>query len=114
MQRGPQGVSLVLFIGIALLAPPLAPFAWAVLAGAARGYYWRSWFMRAGAACVALSALPLLLVGLAASLGLTRDPNPNPVGLGLLFVAGAIVGAVLALIGVVRTWWQLGQAGSLD
>ncbi|MFN8756344.1 MAG: hypothetical protein ACK5YB_12495 [Burkholderiales bacterium] len=103
-----------MFIVVALFALPLAPFAWATLAGAARGHYWRSWLLRTGASCVALSALPLLLVGLAATLGLTRDPNPNPVGLGLLFVAGAIVGAVLALIGVVRTWWQLGQAGSLD
>jgi hypothetical protein len=114
LQRGPQGISLLLFIVVALFTLPLAPFAWATLAGAARGHYWRSRLLRAGASCVLVSALPLLLVGLAASLGLTRAPNPNPIGLGLLFVAGAIVGAVLALIGVVRTWWQLGQAGSLD
>lgn len=113
MQRGPQGISLLLFVVVALFALPLAPFMWATLAGAARGHYWRSWFLRAGAICVLASALPLLLVGLAASLGLTRDPNPNPIGFGLLFVAGAAVGALLASVGVVKTWWQLGRDDSL-
>jgi len=40
---------------------------------------------RAGLALVALGWGPLLLVGLLAELGLWSDPDPNPVGLGLLF-----------------------------
>ncbi len=106
MQRGPHGASLVVFVFVAVLALPLAPFAWALLSGTARKRYLRSWLLRAGAGCIVILALPLLMVGMAATLGLTRDPNPNPIGFGLLFVVGALIGAALALVGVVKTWWQ--------
>jgi hypothetical protein len=37
-----------------------------------------------GLALLVLGTGPLLLIVVAAELGLTRDPNPNPIGLGLL------------------------------
>ena len=37
-----------------------------------------------GLAILILGTGPLLVFGGAAALGLTRDPNPNPIGLGLL------------------------------
>lgn len=40
--------------------------------------------LRRGVILLLVGTGPLVLVILAASLGLTRDPNPNPVGLGLL------------------------------
>jgi hypothetical protein len=72
-----------------------------VLSGSHRGEYWRSTWVRAGLGLVGGSAVPLLIVGVAAALGLLSDPNPNPIGLGLLFLAGGIVGTVLAAVGVI-------------
>jgi hypothetical protein len=87
-----------------LLAPPLAPFIWIALSGDERPVYLRSMWVRAGLTVLVLSALPLLFVGaLGHRLGLTSDPNPNPIGLGLLFVAGALLGAILAAIGAFTT-----------
>lgn len=88
-------------IALALLAAPLAPMAWVALSGSQRRVYLRSGLVRWGFGIVIGSALPLLAVGLAATLGLTSDPNPNPIGLGLLFLAGAFIGTILAIIGII-------------
>lgn len=45
---------------------------------------------------------PLLLVILAASLGLTRDPNPNPVGFGIMAMFTFWPGVICMLIGAQR------------
>jgi hypothetical protein len=87
---------------LAVTAPPLALAAWILLSGSARSEYFRSRWIRVGVVILALGALPLLAVVVAASLGLTRDPNPNPVGLGLLFFASGVVACLLVLIGIVR------------
>jgi hypothetical protein len=47
--------------------------------------YRDSWLVRCGVALLLIGAAPLLLVIAAAGLGLTKDPNPNPVGFGILF-----------------------------
>lgn len=87
-----------------VLAPPLAPFVWIMTSGDERPVYLRSSWVRAGLGVLVLSALPLLVVGtFGYRLGLTSDPNPNPVGLGLLFVAGALLGAILTAIGAFAT-----------
>jgi hypothetical protein len=39
----------------------------------------------AGVVLFAVGTGPLLIVILLAALGLTKDPNPNPVGFGILF-----------------------------
>jgi hypothetical protein len=45
---------------------------------------------------------PLLAIITAASLGLTRDPNPNPIGLGLLAGLTFWPAVILIVIGVVK------------
>jgi hypothetical protein len=95
---------ILLTLASAVLAPPLAPLVWIFASGDERPIYLRSAWVRAGLACMALAALPLLVVGtFGHALGLTDDPHPNPIGLGLLFVAGAIVGAILVAIGAFGT-----------
>ena len=46
---------------------------------------------------------PLLVIILAAQFGLTRDPNPNPVGFGILAGFTFWPSLVLTVIGIVRT-----------
>jgi len=46
--------------------------------------YWDSKLVRVGTVLFVLGSGPLLLIIAAADLGLTRDPNPNPVGFGIL------------------------------
>jgi hypothetical protein len=50
-----------------------------------------------------VGSLPLLVVGIAAEIGLWPDPNPNPIGFGLLFVLSVALGSLLALFGVLWT-----------
>ena len=47
---------------------------------------------------------PLLLIILAADLGLTRDPNPNPVGFGMLAMFTFWPSIIMMGIGAWRTW----------
>lgn len=47
--------------------------------------YLRSWWVRAGLALLVVGAGPLLFIIAAAAVGLWPDPNPNPIGPGLLF-----------------------------
>jgi len=46
---------------------------------------------------------PLLIVILGAQLGLTRDPNPNPVGFGILALFTFWPSVLLIVVGIVRT-----------
>ena len=71
-----------------------------------REVYFRSKWIRAGAATIAAGTLPLLTVIVLAKVGLWPDPNPNPIGLDLLFVAAAVAASVLTLIGIVRVAMQ--------
>ena len=64
--------------------------------------YLRSWWVRAGLALLVVGAGPLLFIIAAAAVGLWPDPNPNPIGPGLLFfftfwpaVACIVAGVVL-------------------
>jgi hypothetical protein len=52
---------------------------------------------------------PLLLVIVAASLGLTRDPNPNPVGFGIMAVFTFWPSVILMAIGFAKTRRQHGH-----
>jgi hypothetical protein len=45
---------------------------------------WRSRYFMVGALLFLIGTGPLLTVILLANLGLTKDPNPNPVGFGIL------------------------------
>ena len=88
------------------LAPPLALVTWILLSGGQRAAYLRSPWIRAGMITLALGAAPLLLVILAAAVGLWPDPNPNPVGLGLLFLGAGVLACLLAFIGICRVTAQ--------
>ena len=98
----PSPLRLPLSVVLGLAAPPLGLVAWILLSGSQRGIYLQSPWVRAGATIFLAGALPLFGVIVAAFIGLWPDPNPNPVGLGFLFLAAGVLGCLLALIGVIR------------
>lgn len=73
--------------------------------------YWRSAWVRAGIAVFALGCGPLLLISALAALNLWPDPDPNPIGPGLLFVFSFWPAMLLLVVGIIRVRWQQG-AGS--
>lgn len=98
----PSPLRLPLSLVLGLVAPPLGLVAWIVLSGSQRTVYLLSPWVRAGGAIFLAGAIPLFGVIVAAFIGLWPDPNPNPVGLGFLFLAAGVLGCLLALIGVIR------------
>ncbi len=98
----PSPLRLPLTAILTITVPPLALAAWIMLSGGKRSDYFRSAWIRTGAVTFAVGTLPLLTVIILAKIGLWPDPNPNPVGLGLLFVAAAVLGSLLTLIGILR------------
>jgi hypothetical protein len=56
-----------------------------------------------GLALFALGIGPLLTIILLANLGLTRDPAPNPIGLGILAFLTFWPSVILIVIGIART-----------
>ena len=59
----------------------------------------RSRYFLVGAPLLVFGTGPLLTVILLASLGLTRDPNPNPVGFGILAFLTFWPGVILLVLG---------------
>ena len=57
---------------------------------------------RAGLIVTAAAYLPLILIILAAKVGLLKDPNPNPIGPGLLAFTLSWVGLGLMIVGAVK------------
>ncbi|MFT3730533.1 MAG: hypothetical protein QM780_03770 [Hyphomicrobium sp.] len=55
--------------------------------------------LKLGLAMLVIGATPLLAVILAAKIGLWGDPDPNPIGLGLLFAAMTPPATILIAIG---------------
>jgi hypothetical protein len=99
-EPGPSPYRWPVTIAVAIVAPPLALAAWIWLSGTERASYLRSWWIRGGITIIVIGALPLLAVILWSALGLLADPNPNPVGLGLLFVFAGILGCLLIIVGI--------------
>lgn len=62
-----------------------------------------------GGSLLALGSGPLLLVIVAAKLGLTRDPDPNPIGWGLLALVTFWPGVLCVLVGLVQRWRGAGR-----
>ncbi len=108
MEGTPRGSGSpgVLVLILCVLAPPLGLLAW-IFGSAERPAYLRSRWVRAGLALLLLGSAPLLTIILAAQLGLWPDPNPNPIGPGMLFFGSAVVATVCLAIGVVRVWLDL-------
>jgi hypothetical protein len=104
----PWRLPIVLLLAITLT--PLAIVAWILLSGDQRKIYWQSWCVKGGLVIAVIGSLPLLVVGIAAELGLWPDPNPNPIGFGLLFVFSVVLGSLVALFGVFWTHFQARKA----
>lgn len=102
-ERPPASWRLPVVILLFFTAPPLALAAWILLSGDQRKVYWQSWCVKGGLAVVVIGSVPLLAVIVAAKIGLWPDPDPNPVGLGVLFLLSVLIGSLSALVGVVWT-----------
>ncbi len=62
----------------------------------------RSGYFIAGALLLVLGSGPLLVSIALTTLGMTKDPNPNPVGFGMLAVMTFWPGIALMLVGLAR------------
>jgi hypothetical protein len=63
--------------------------------------YLRSWWIRIGLVLLVVGSGPLLTIVILATVGLWPDPNPNPIGPGLLFAFTAWPAIICLAIGVV-------------
>ncbi len=66
------------------------------------GQYLKSTWVRVGLVLLVVGATPLLFIITAAALGLWRDPNPNPVGPGILFGLTFWPAIICIVVGVIR------------
>jgi len=57
-----------------------------------------------GLALFVVGSGPLLVIILMASLGATKDPNPNPVAFGILAGLTFWPSLILMIIGLVKSW----------
>ena len=108
-RRSTSGPQAVVSLVTLLLMPPLGPIVWILMSGNDRPAYLRSRLVLAGLTLLVLSALPLLYVILATPSGLPQQARPNPIGLGLIFVAGIAVSTVMATAGAMLTYVALGR-----
>jgi hypothetical protein len=69
-------------------------------------YYLRSRLVRVGLGLLVVGSGPLFFIIAAAELGLWPDPNPNPVGPGLLFFFTFIPSLVCIVLGFVIAWFR--------
>jgi len=99
--------ALVLLLCVAV--PPIGFLTWIFGSGPQRPVYLGSWWVRAGLVLLLAGSAPLVGIILAAQVGLWPDPNPNPVGPGLLFTFSALVATVCLAVGAIRVWLALRQ-----
>jgi len=62
----------------------------------------KNWIFLIGFVLFLVGTGPLLLTIIAAELGMTSDPNPNPVGFGILMTFTLMPSLVLMMIGFFR------------
>lgn len=102
----------ILVLVLCFLVPPLGLLAWVFGNKAQRADYLHSWWIRAGLMLLLVGSGPLVAIILAANLGLWPDPNPNPVGPGLLFFFSGVLGTLCLAIGSVRVWLSIRRAAA--
>lgn len=95
---------------LCILAPPLGLLAWVLASGSHRPAYLGSGWVRTGLTLLLLGSAPLVAIILAAEIGLWPDPNPNPVGPGLLFFFAVVLATCCLAVGVVTVWLKLRRA----
>ena len=64
--------------------------------------YLKSVWVRVGLALLVIGAGPLIFIIVAAKVGLWPDPNPNPIGPGLLFGITFWPAIICMVVGVIR------------
>jgi hypothetical protein len=68
--------------------------------------FWRSTWIRVGLALLVFGSGPLAFIGIAVVLGLWPDPNPNPVGPGILMALTLWPAILCIAIGLIRVLWR--------
>ena len=66
--------------------------------------YLRSRLVQVGLGLLVVGSGPLMGIILAAKLGFLRDPDPNPIGPGLLFALTFYPAVFCLFVGIVRVW----------
>jgi hypothetical protein len=66
------------------------------------GDYWRSGLVKLGAGLLLVGCGPLVAIIVLAALGLWPDPNPNPIGPGLLACLTFWPGLICLVVGAIR------------
>jgi hypothetical protein len=66
--------------------------------------YWSNRLFKVGAIIALVGWSPLLLIIALAGIGLWPDPNPNPIGPGLLFFLSFWPAVVCLAIGAIQVW----------
>lgn len=66
--------------------------------------YWDNRLFKIGAAIALVGWTPLLAIVLLAGIGLWPDPDPNPIGPGLLFFCSFWPAAICLGIGCLQVW----------
>ena|SRR6267154_2847984 len=78
------------------------PLNFTVRPQSAMSQYLKSTWVRVGLVLLVVGATPLLFIITAAALGLWPDPNPNPVGPGILFGLTFWPAIICIVVGVIR------------
>ena len=85
-----------------LSAVVVRPINFTVRPQPAMSQYLKSTWVRVGLLLLVVGATPLLFIITAAALGLWPDPNPNPVGPGILFGLTFWPAIICIVVGVIR------------
>lgn len=73
--------------------------------------YLRSRLVQGGLAMLILGTGRLPFITAVAVIGLWSDPNPNPIGPGMLVLLTFWLGLICLALGIVRVWpWRRGEA----
>lgn len=73
--------------------------------------YWRSGLVKLGLGLLVLGVGPLVAIIVLAAVGIWPDPNPNPIGPGLLACLTFWPGVICLVVGVIRVANQRRSSG---